>query len=110
MSQNVRICMEFHLVFHLFYISSYFKFVNCFELRGQKVKECRPDHLDKITDFVNSVAANSLPLLCGDYIDGSDKCLKLEAPPKKDKSVKRTKSFVAPFIDVFNSFEEISVY
>ena len=93
----------------MLHFSAYYKYVDCYQVRGQNVKQCKPEDLDKITDFVESVAANALPLLCGEYMDGSDKCSKLEAPPKKSKNTKRPKSFFTPFIEVFESFKEITV-
>ncbi|XP_054155321.1 uncharacterized protein LOC128953825, partial [Oppia nitens] len=84
---------------------SYHNLLNeCMPERLKRIDVCLPKILQTIIDFVNSIGGNALNLFCGEYnTDGSDKCQYLEAPPKKLKSQRRTKSFALPAIDVFQS-------
>jgi hypothetical protein len=70
-------------------------------LKMEKAVQRSEDQLETVTDFIDSATSNLINLLCGDYTEGSDKCEKLEAAPKKNNSEKRTKSFFLQFVQVF---------
>jgi len=74
--------------------------------RGKTIDICDDKKLETVNEFVDSLTGNILDILCGDYEDGSDKCLRLGSPPKKNKNQRRTKSFLIPLIDVLASFPE----
>ncbi|CAG2106142.1 unnamed protein product [Medioppia subpectinata] len=73
----------------------------------QDVKQCTHDRQEVIFSMVRQVSGRTMDVFCGEYNEGSDKCDKLEKPPKKLKSQRRTKSFAIPIIDVLKGFPEI---
>ncbi|CAG2106144.1 unnamed protein product [Medioppia subpectinata] len=58
----------------------------------QGVDRCSPDTIEDLLTLVRSITGSTMDVFCGDYTESSDKCDKLEAPPKKLKSQRRTKS------------------
>lgn len=79
----------------------------CYRNGGKGIDVCSDEHLDTIEKLAESMIMNVGNVFCGDYIDESDKCLKLGDPPKKKSNQKTTRSFFLPIIDVFTSFREV---
>lgn len=76
------------------------------ETRGSRIKECTPKDLEVCQRFVQSVFGEAINLLCTDWTEGSDKCEKLPPVAKKNKSQRRTKSFILPLIDLLSSLSD----
>ncbi len=86
------------------YFSEYQNHKQCYFEGGRNVNECTESNLEIIDRFVDSIAGNSLNLLCTEF-DNSDKCLKLEKLPKNKNAIKY-KSFFIPSIEVLSSLPE----
>ena len=71
---------------------------------GKKIGDCNDKRIDNILKFTNSMTDNVLDLLCGDYQEGTDKCLRLGESPKKLSHQRRTKSFLFPVIEMLKDF------
>ncbi|CAG2105648.1 unnamed protein product [Medioppia subpectinata] len=80
--------------------------ITCLQDNLQDVKQCTPDRQEVIFSMIRQVSGRTMDVFCGEYNEGSDKCDKLEKPPKKLKSQRRTKSFAIPIIDVLKGFPE----
>ncbi|CAG2163584.1 unnamed protein product [Oppiella nova] len=75
------------------------KYLECIPRDVQGVQKCTPIAVDSMLGFIKSMTGNIIDMFCSDYTEGSDKCEKLEKPPKKLKSQRRAKSFAIPMID-----------
>ena len=78
---------------------------NCIMSSAENEKNvCSESNVDEIERIVDGYAFDVLQLLCGDYTEDSDKCVKLlPKTPKKLSTQKRTKSMLPPFINILNS-------
>ncbi|CAG2105647.1 unnamed protein product [Medioppia subpectinata] len=76
-------------------------------LRYESVERCSPETIEDLLTLVRGITGSTMDVFCGDYTESSDKCDKLEAPPKKLKSQRRTKSFVSPMVAVLEGFPEV---
>ena len=101
----------FSLIFHssvfflfLFFLSNseYIKLLECFEKSFHSVDKCKSQS-EEFLNFVRSIFDDIVNLTCAEYTESSDKCEKLTSPPSKDKSIKRTKSFMVPLMKVWES-------
>ena len=89
------------MIIFIFHTSDYFKMLGCIE---NVVKDgCTEDVTTKILDFVRNVLSGIVDVACGDFTENSDKCDKLIAPPKKNKSEKTYINFFIPLIELFQS-------
>ncbi|CAG2105645.1 unnamed protein product [Medioppia subpectinata] len=86
--------------------SSLFDVYPCITDKVQGVPQCGPDALESTLSFIRSTTGNTVDAFCSDYTDGSDKCAKLDRPPKKLKSQRRSRSFAIPFIAAVRSIPE----
>ncbi|XP_054155358.1 uncharacterized protein LOC128953859 [Oppia nitens] len=80
---------------------------DCFETKLTPAKKCNEKHVQTLSDLMRNIAGNVVNLICGDYVEGSDKCTQLGPAPKKRKTQKRTKSFALPLLDLLASFPEV---
>ncbi|XP_054164469.1 uncharacterized protein LOC128962140 [Oppia nitens] len=70
-----------------------------------KITDCTDRDMEIVDRFVDSVAGNSMNLLCGDYDESSDKCKSLPKLPKNIKKPQKFKSFFIPSIEVISSLQ-----
>lgn len=84
--------------------SEYIKLLDCFRTTFQSAEKCQK-HSEAFLDFVRSIFDDIVNLTCNDYSESSDKCDRLPSPPSKDKSLKRTKSFLVPLMKIWESSE-----
>ena len=63
--------------------SEYANILSCMESSLAGAAKCTRNNILEATDFVRSLLGNTMEMICGDYLDGSDKCDKLGPPPKK---------------------------
>lgn len=87
------------------FLSEYQDHKQCYFEGGRQVTDCTETNLEIIDRFVDSVAGNSLNILCGEFADGSDKCNKLDKLPKS-KNSQKYKSFFIPAIEVLSSLPD----
>jgi len=85
----------------------YVNIFGCFEKKLQNAKHCNDKNIETVSDLIRSVIGNVVDLICGEYVEGSDKCAKLGPPPKKQKKQRRLKSFAVPVLDLLASFPEV---
>ena len=65
---------------------------------------CTESNHDEIERLIDGYAIDTLNLICGDYSEDSDKCVKvLPKTPKKLSTHKRTKSLLPSFINILNA-------
>lgn len=65
---------------------------------------CPESNYNEIETLIDGYSVDVLNLICGDYTEESDKCVKLlPKTPKKLNSQKRSKSMLIPFINILNS-------
>lgn len=76
--------------------------MECFE-KAFHAKETCQTNSEAFLDFVRSIFDDIVNLTCAEYNDTNDKCSKMATPPVKDKSLKRTKSFMVPLMKVWES-------
>ncbi|CAG2113704.1 unnamed protein product [Medioppia subpectinata] len=85
----------------------YVKIFPCFDEKLSPAPKCNQKGIDFVSDLIRSIAGNVVDLICGDYVEGSDKCTHLGPPPKKSKKQRRLKSFAVPVLDLLSSFPEV---
>ena len=73
---------------------------------ARKSGQCTEENLEAIDRFVDSVAGNSLNLLCGDFQEVTDKCKNIGKLPQNVKNPKKYKSFFIPAIEVISSLPQ----
>ena len=86
--------------------SQYIKLLECFESSINEIDHCKLQS-EPFLDFVRSIFDDIVNLTCTDYQESNDKCSQLPEPPIKDKSVKRTKSFIMPLMHVWESADQL---
>ncbi|CAG2103782.1 unnamed protein product [Medioppia subpectinata] len=89
------------------YCSEYYRIFPCIITKTKRIPVCTEQHVDTAMNFVRSMLGNAIDLLCSEYSEGSDKCDTLGRPPRKLKHQRRTKSFLIPLLDMFDSFPEV---
>ena len=70
---------------------------------------CTRHTVDWAERFVLKMVGSSVNMVCGEYFEESDKCVKLvnQTPkPQYSKSHKRPKSFIKPMIALMESFPD----
>ncbi|CAG2108299.1 unnamed protein product [Medioppia subpectinata] len=85
----------------------YVRIFPCFDEKLSPAPKCNQKGIDFVSDLIRSIAGNVVDLICGDYVEGSDKCTHLGPPPKKSKKQRRLKSFAVPVLDLLSSFPEV---
>lgn len=68
----------------------------------QQIEKCRSQS-EPFLDFIRSIFDDIVNLTCSEYNENNDKCDHMPEPPVKDKSMKRTKSFILPLMHVWQS-------
>ena len=63
------------LIFKL--ASSYARIFECFEEKLTNLPSCNAKHVESASDLIKSIVQNVVDLICGDYVEGSDKCQNL---------------------------------
>jgi hypothetical protein len=74
---------------------------------AKKFDICTDDMIEANIEFTSDLTQNTANFLCGEYTEDSDKCQNLPTRPKKRRNQIRSKSFLLPFIHIFESFSEI---
>ena len=85
--------------------SEFYKLKACIIEKGSKYDVCTEKRLDVISRFIDSLTGNTVDILCTETEEGSDRCNKIVVP-KRDRSVKRAKSFAFPMIYILSSIPE----
>ncbi|KPM09744.1 hypothetical protein QR98_0082890 [Sarcoptes scabiei] len=57
-------------------------------------------------NFVRQIFDDIINLTCQDYTEHSDRCETIGEPPIKDSTLKRTKSFLIPLINIWSQLDE----
>jgi hypothetical protein len=65
---------------------------------------CPDSNVEEMDNLVDGYANEVLSLVCGDYTEESDKCVKLlPKTPKKLPAQKQPKSILPPFINILSA-------
>lgn len=80
--------------------------LECFESSIGDIDKCKLQS-EPFLDFVRSIFDDIVNLTCTDYNETTDKCSLLPDPPVKDKSMKRTKSFILPLLHIWESADQL---
>jgi len=86
-----------------FFNSNYYLLKECIlnEVEKEGKPLCTEENQVEIERIVDGYAHDVLALICGDYTEDSDKCVKLTPKtPKKLSSQRRPKSLLPPFIAI----------
>ena len=54
--------------------SEYTRLFQCFSYKLTKAPSCNEKNVESISDLVRTIVGNVIDLICGDYVEGSDKC------------------------------------
>ncbi|UXI14238.1 secreted salivary gland peptide [Sarcoptes scabiei] len=84
----------------------YVKLLECFENSINEVDVGCNQFSEPFLDFVRSIFNDIVNLTCDEYTENNDRCEHQSKPPKKDKSIERTKSFIVPLFRVWESAEK----
>lgn len=83
--------------------------MECFETSINEIDDDCSRQSEPFLDFVRSIFDDIVNLTCTDYTENSDKCNQLDEPPQKDKSMKRTKSFIMPLMNIWETADRNGV-